>query len=393
MIIRRLTLTLLVTTALGVTACGKKAEAPPPPPPEVVIAEVVQRDVPIYVENIGETRGSEEVEVRARAQGFLESIDFQEGWFVDRGQLLYTIDPRELTAQLDQARATLAQAEAAYLRATQDVDRFEPLVEQNAIPRQEFERALSSQAAARAQVDAAKAQADRSAISLGYARITAPISGLIGKSEVSVGNLVGAGQATLLTTISKVDPIHVRFSISEKDFIELANRYGRGDDARNRAQEAGIELVLADGSVHPYKGRLAFTDRLIDPETGTLLLEAAFPNPDKRLRTGQYARVRFVKDLRRGAILVPQRAVQELQATFSVAVVSGTKVEIRPVDPGARIGTFRVIEQGLKPGEKVVVEGVQKVRNGIDVKATLADESTEPAESEAPAATEPSKEN
>lgn len=393
--IRRVTssLLLLVLLSLGMAACARKAVAPKPAPPEVVIAEVIQRDVPVYVENIGETRGSEEVEVRARAQGFLQSIDFQEGWFVDQGQLLYTIDPRELTAQLDQAKGTLAQAEAAYLRATQDVERFKPLVEQNAIPRQEYERALSSQAAARAQVDTARAQADRSAISLGYARINAPISGLIGKSEVSVGNLVGAGQATLLTTISKVDPIHVRFSISEKDFIELANRYGQGVDARNQAEKAGIELVLADGSVHPHKGRLAFTDRLIDPETGTLLLEAAFPNPDKRLRTGQYARVRFVKDVRKAAILVPQRAVQELQATFSVAVVSGTKVEIRPVEPGARIGTLRVIEQGLKPGETVVVEGVQKVRNGIDVKATLVDASAESTEPEVPADAAPAKEN
>jgi membrane fusion protein (multidrug efflux system) len=384
----------LAISALFLAACKK--EAPPPPaPPEVKVAEVVQQDVPVYIENIGQTRGSEEVEVRARAQGFLESIEFVEGTLVKQGQLLYTIDPRELKAQLAQAQGSLARAEAAYVRATQDVERYRPLVEQNALPRQDLETALANQSANKAQVDAAKATVDQATIALGYCKITAPITGLIGKTEVNVGNLVGAGSSTLLTSISKIDPIRVRFSISERDYLEFVKRVKAGEIGK--ASNTPIELVLADGSIHPQMGKLTFADRMVDPETGTLLLEASFPNPEGIVRTGQYARVRFATDVRKGAILVPQRAVAELQATYSVAVLNGTKIEIRTVKPGARVGSMWVIENGLNPGDKVVVEGVQKVKNGIEVKASTVDaaEAAAPAAGAPPAetASAPAKEN
>jgi membrane fusion protein (multidrug efflux system) len=384
--------TVFAIVAIALTACKK--EAPPPPaPPEVKVAAVVQQDVPVYVENIGQTRGSEEVEVRARAQGFLESIDFVEGTLVKQGQLLYTIDPRELQAQLAQAQGSLARAEAAYVRATQDVERYRPLVEQNALPRQDLETALANQSANKAQVDAAKATVDQASIALGYCRITAPITGLIGKTEVNVGNLVSAGGSTLLTSISKIDPIRVRFSISERDYLDYVRRVKAGEIGK--AADTPIELVLADGTVHPHVGKLVFADRIVDPETGTLLLEASFPNPEGVVRTGQYARVRFAVDVRKGAILVPQRAVSELQATYSVAVLNGNKIEMRTVKPGARVGSMWVIDDGLNAGDKVVVEGVQKVKNGIEVKATVVDANA-PAETEAkPAetATAPAKEN
>lgn len=389
---RRTLLSLLILATAGLTACKKEAP-PPPPPPEVKVAAVVQQDVPVYVENIGQTRGSEEVEVRARAQGFLETINFVEGTLVKQGQLLYTIDPRELTAQVAGAQGNLARAEAAYVRATQDVERFKPLVEKNAIPRQDYETALANQSANKAQVDAAKAQLDQAQIALGYTKVTAPISGLIGKSEVNVGNLVGAGGSTLLTSISKIDPIRARFSISERDYLEYRKKYGR----QTRSEAAGmvIELVLADGSVHPEKGKMVFADRIVDPETGTLLLEAEFPNPEGIVRTGQYARIRFAVDVRKDAILVPQRAVAELQATYSVAVLKGNKIEMRTVQVGPRIGSMWVIENGLNAGDQVVVEGMQKVRNGVEVKATVVDATAAPAAEAAPAetATAPAKEN
>lgn len=384
---RVLLLTLIVLASF---ACAKK-EAPPPAPPEVTMAEVVQKDVPVYVENIGQTRGSEEVEVRARAQGFLEGIHFVEGTLVRQGQLLYTIDPRELTAQLAQAQGSLARAEAAYVRATQDVERFRPLVEKNALPRQDLETALANQSANKAQVDAAKATVDQAKITLGYCRITAPITGLIGKTEVNVGNLVSSSGSTLLTSISKIDPIRVRFSISERDYLEFAKK--NLNKGRGEGKQMPIELILADGSVHPHVGHLVFADRIVDPETGTLLLEAAFPNPTGIVRTGQYARVRFATDVRKNAILVPQRAVSELQATYSVAVVKGNKIEMRTVQPGARVGSMWVIESGLNPGDKIVVEGVQKVKNGIEVAAKMA-VAGQPVEASAVGAPlEPAKEN
>jgi len=228
-------------------------------------------------------------------------------------------------------------------------------------------------------------------ISLGYCRITAPITGLIGKSEVNVGNLVGAGSSTLLTSISRIDPIRVRFSISERDYLE----YVKKARAAGEAKKMPIELILADGTVHPHIGYLVFADRIIDPETGTLLLEAAFPNPEGFVRTGQYARVRFATDVRPNAILVPQRAVQELQATYSVGVLNGSKVEIRTVKTGARVGSMWVIEDGLNAGDKVVVEGMQKVKNGMEVKATTVEATAAPAAAAPPAetASAPAKEN
>ncbi|MBI5507046.1 MAG: efflux RND transporter periplasmic adaptor subunit [Deltaproteobacteria bacterium] len=357
---------LLVTAALAI-GCSK----PPPPspaPPEVQVAVVLQRDVPIMVESIGQTLGSTEVEVTARAEGFLQSVDFKEGTFVKKGDLLYTIDPSTLEAALANAKGQLARAQADLARASQDVARYKPLVALNAIPRQQYDTAVSVERAASAAVDAAAAAAHSAEIDLGYTRIYAPIDGLVGKTEVKTGNLVGGKQNTLLTTVSNVDPIHVRFTIAEQDYL----RYSRSQRERGGTPDPGrFVLILSDGSVHPQRGDLVFADRLVDPTTGTLLLEAAFPNPDKLVRSGQYARVRAAVDLKKGAILVPQRAVKELQATYTVAVVSGDdKVSMRTVKPGDRIGSLWVIDSGLAPGEKVVVEGLQKVREGVTVKAT-----------------------
>jgi len=366
----------LLAALLAVAVACKKEAPPPPPPPEVKVAVVLERDVPIYVEAIGQTRGSTEIEIRARVEGFIETVNFEEGSLVRKGQLLYTIDPSELQAALAQAQGALAESEAQLARAHQDVVRYEPLVAKNAISRQEYETAVAVERAAAAAVDAAKAVARRSEIDLGYTKVVAPARGLIGKTEVYPGTLVGRGQSTLLTHISQVETIHVRFTIPERDYLFYA-RKRQELGAEGRPEDLPFELVLADGSVHPHPGRLVFLDRTVDPTTGTILIEAAFPNPEGIVRPGQYARVRAAVALKRGAILVPQRAVSELQGIYRVAVVGadGT-VDLRPVEVAQRIGSLWVIDKGLKAGESIVVEGVQKVRPGIKVKAeTVAIES------------------
>lgn len=366
---------LLALCALA-AACAEEAP-PPPPPPEVQVAKVLQRDVPITIENIGQTIGSTEVEVRARSEGFLETVNFKEGSFVAKGDLLYTIDPRNLQATLANAKGQLAARKADFARASQDVARYKPLVALNAIPRQQYDTSVAVQSAASAAVDAAQAMVEDATIDLEYTKIYSPIDGLVGRTEVKPGNLVGRGDNTLLTTVSTVDPIHVRFSISEQDYLKFARAGQRNGDGKvpgddSRATDDRFELVLADGSVHKQRGNLVFADRLVDPTTGTLMLEATYPNPDKLVRPGQYGRVRVAVDIRKGAILVPQRAVKELQATFSVAVLGeGDKIAMRTVKPGARTGSLWVIESGLAPGETIVVEGLQKVREGVVVKPTV----------------------
>ncbi len=353
--------------AAAAAGCAKK-EAPAPQPPDVKVATVLQKDVPVYVEAIGQTRGSTEVEVRARVEGFIESVDFQEGHPVRKGQLLYTIDPRPLQAALAQSRGALAEAEAQLARARQDVVRYEPLVAKNAISRQEYETAVAVERAARASVDAAKAAAERAEIDLGYTKVLAPVDGLAGRTEVFPGTLVGRGQSTLLTHISQIATIHVRFTLPERDYLYYARRQQvQGGPART--PDAPLELVLADGSVLGEKGRIVFVDRNVDAATATIMMEAAFKNPGGIVRPGQYARIRAAVETKHGAILVPQRAVTELQGIYNVAVVGADDtVEVRMVKPAERIGSLWVVDSGLKAGERIVVEGVQKVRPGVKVK-------------------------
>lgn len=376
----RIVLGVMAATAAA-AACSKPAPPPPPQPPAVQIAQVVQRDVPIVSEFVGQTRGSEEVAVQARAEGVLQSQEFAEGTRVAKGQLLFTIDPRQNQAALDQAKSRVAQARADLARVEQDVARYAPLVKENALPRQSLETAEAQAEASRANVNAALATVAAAELNMGYTRIYAPIEGIIGKAEVGVGNLVGRGQATVLTTISKIDPIHVRFSVSEREYLRLARTAAADGSASSRPQgrAADLRLVLADGSEHPHLGKLAFVDRLVDPTTGTLLVEVAFPNPERIVRPGQYGRVRVVFDTKKQAILVPQSAVQELQATYSVVVVGAdNKAEFRTVQVGPRVGSLWLIEQGLTPGDKVIVEGLQKVRNGVPVTPTVVPIKDEP---------------
>jgi membrane fusion protein (multidrug efflux system) len=367
---------LSLLAALG---CKKEEEAKaPPPPPLVKVAPSVSRDVPIFVEAIGQTRGNEEIDISARVEGFLETMSFKEGSFVKKGQVLYTIDSSPFRANLAQAQANLAEAQAELVRKHQDVARYEPLVQKNAVSVQEYETAVAQEKAQQSAVMAAKAAVQRNQIDLGYSTVSAPTDGLIGITNVHPGTLVGVGQNTVLTHISKVDPIDVRFAIPEADYLKYARRR-EAALADAGVPDGGVappgkgtpfQMFLADGSQHPYPGWLVFVDRNVDAATGTIRLEAAFPNPGALIRPGQYARVRASVELKKDAVLVAQRSVAEAQGISSVAVVKpDDTIEIRTVKPADRVGDLVVIESGLKPGERVVVEGIQKVKPGLKVKA------------------------
>jgi membrane fusion protein (multidrug efflux system) len=354
----------LVATGVG---CSKK-EAPPPPPPEVLVAEVVQKDVPIYIELVGSTLGSEDVEIRARVEGYLASVNFTEGSFIKKGQLLYKIDPQQFQEALAQAQGNLATARARLEKTNNDVARYRPLAERQAVSQQELDNALSAQEAAKAQVGVYDAVVAKAKLDLAYTTITSPVDGLIGTTQKKVGSLVGRGENTLLNTISQVNPILFRCSIAEGEYLRLARRSAQNPKAPQK--QANVELILADGTVFNHKGRLDAIERAVDPTTGTLTGQFSFPNPDRLLRPGQYAKARFVTDVKEGAVVVPQLAVQEIQGLYSVMIVKpDSTVEQRMVKAGERVDNLWIIDSGLKPGEKVIVEGLQKVKPGVQVSA------------------------
>jgi membrane fusion protein (multidrug efflux system) len=358
-------------------ACSKTEAPPAPPPPEVQVAEVIEKDVPIYIELVGATLGSEDVEIRARVEGYLVSMNFTEGAFVKKGQLLYRIDPQPFEAALAEARANHETARARFEKTNTDVARLTPLAKEQAVSQQELDNAMSSQEAAKAQVSAAEARVTKAKLDLAYTTITSPVDGLIGTTQKKVGSLIAGGE-TLLNVVSQVNPIFFRCAIAEAEYLRLARRSAGRD--RSQEKNFGVELILADGSVHPHKGRLESVERAVDPTTGTLTGQFSFPNPERILRPNQYGRARFVTDFKQGAVLVPQRAVQEIQGLYSVMVVKtdGT-VEQRMIKAGERVGNLWLVDSGVEPGEKVIVEGIQKVRPGVKVTAKL--EKSEPAAS------------
>lgn len=360
-----------LAAALALCGCPSKEKAPPPPV-EVVVTDVVQKDVPVFMEMVGQTKGSQDVEIRARVEGYLDRFFFTEGAFVRKGERLYQIDPKPFEAAVAQAKANLATVQARLDQSTILVNRLTPLVAQSAVSRQELDNALANQDAARAQVDAGKASLEKTTLDLGYTHIVSPLDGVVGTTLVKAGNLVGRGESTLLTTVSQVDPILFRAGISEADYLRIARRAEELRAARGD-EKTPVQLLLADGTIHPETGRVEAVERAVDPTTGTLAVQFTFPNPDRLLRPGQYGRVRFESEVKKDALLVPQRAVQELQNLYSLAVVgSDNKVEFRSVKVGPRVDGQWVIEEGLKAGEKVVVEGLQRIRDGATVSPKAA---------------------
>jgi RND family efflux transporter MFP subunit len=393
---------VIVAIVLITISRGKSAAAStPPPPPEVQVASVEQRDLPVRREWIGTLNGLVNAAINAEVTGYLLRQDYAEGSFVHQGQLLFEIDPRpfqaavdqsagqlaQAQAQLAQARAVLVQAQAQLLSAEAnqqksqlDEEKYKPLFEDKAVTRQDLDNSVKTNqsnvalvAAAKAQVETSKAQIEAAAaavkaaeanlettkVNLSFTRLTSLIDGIAGTATVQVGNLVSSSSSAV-TTVSTLDPVKAVFTVSEQEYLSLARA-----DALHRLQ---LKLILADGSTHPHDGRFSFADRQVDPSTGAIQMTALFPNPGNILRPGQYAMVRAVTGENKGALLVPQPAVTELQGGYEVVVVDGdNKVATRQVQVGERVGTMWVVTSGLKPGDRVVVEGQQKVRSGARV--------------------------
>jgi membrane fusion protein, multidrug efflux system len=414
-------LSSIIAPALLISAGCKSKSAEhtgaQPPPPSVVVALVTQKTVPIYSEFVGQTRADNTVELRARVEGVLQKVYFREGTFVKKGQLLFTIDKRTFEAAVQsakalaakavadqaqaeqrtdvlQAQAELADAQAVLTRADQDVARLAPLAKEKAVTEQDLDAAIASQKSAKATVDArkanltnleaavkytverakaevsaSKARVTQAELDLSYCDIYSPISGIIGFLQVDEGNLVGRGDATLLATVSASDPLMVDFSLSETDYLRLT-------DAETAGQKSGslhFDLLLSDESVHPHQGVFKVLDRTVDPQTGTMKVEAAFPNPGSYLRPGQFARVRVAVAEKENALLVPQRAIQELQGAKTVMVVDDKNiVSVRTVKLGDKADKDVIVLEGLNPGDRIIVEGMQKVRPGSQVNPQTA---------------------
>ena len=351
-------------------------------PPDVEVLEIVPQDVQVTKEWVGSMDGSVNAVIRAQVQGYLTKQVYTEGQFVKQGQVLFQIDPRTFQAAVDQAKADVAQKKARWDTTQANLARIRPLAEQNAVSKKDLDDAVGQEQSAHAAYDAAKAALDKAQLDLGFTRITSPIAGIAGVAKAQIGNLVGPGQVEELTTVSAVDPIKVWVPISEQEFLHAQATRPKADEPKRK-----VELILADGTVYPKAGEVAFADRQVDPATGTIRVAVLFPNPGNRLRPGQYARVRAVMETVTGAVAVPQRALNELQGNFQVAVVgSDNKVSVRTVKTGARTGSLMVVTEGLQPGERIVVEGLQKVKDGMTVNPKLVTMEAPMAQPAAPSA-------
>ncbi len=364
---------VMVAMALFCLAgCKGKVDPAPPAPPTVEVATVTQADVPIYHEWIGVLDGLVNAHIRAQVTGYLVSQNYREGDPIKKGDLLFEIDPRPFQAALDQAKGQLAQAEAKFGKTELDVKRYAPLVKDKAISQEEYDDAVQANLEATAAVLSAKAQVEQAQLNLGFTRIVSPIDGVASIANGQIGDLVGPTTGEL-TTVSTVDPIKAYYNVTEQAYINFTKLFSTESDRYERLRKLEIELILADGVVYPLKGKIYAADRQISLTTGALRVEGLFPNPNNALRPGEFGRIRVKFDLASGALLVPQKAVMELQGSYQVAVVEAdNKVHIHPVRVGERSGALWIIQEGLEPGQRVVVEGIQKVREGSVVNVTNA---------------------
>jgi membrane fusion protein, multidrug efflux system len=358
---------LICLPGLLLVACQKE-NASSPPIPEVEVVEVIQQDVPIVHEWVGTADGLVNATIRAQVTGYLLSQNYKEGDFVKKGQILFEIDPRPFQAALEQAKGELARQEAQYANAKANLNRIKPLAAQNAVSKKDLDDATGAERSTQAAVIAAKAAVENARLNLGFTKITSPINGMAGLAQAQIGNLVGPNQAGELTTVSTINPIKVYYAVTEQAYIDFMKRFSCGSDCLEHERKLEIELFLADGSLYPHKGTFYAIDRQVDVRTGTLRAAALFPNPTDLLRPGLFVRVHVLAGTDKGALLVPQRAVMELQGGFQVAVVhTDNIVQIRPVKVGERVGALWVINEGLMQGERVVAEGIQKVKQGMVV--------------------------
>jgi RND family efflux transporter MFP subunit len=363
---------LLLLAGLALVAgCSKSAKGGGPPhfpPPDVVTTTVAQRDVPIYGEWVANLDGYTNAQIQPQVTGYLIRQNYKEGSQVTRGQVLYEIDPRPFQAALDQAKGQLSQAQAQLQLAQINVKRDTPLAEARALARSQLDNDLQTLAADESTVKAQQASVETAELNLGFTKVRSLLDGIAGIATTQVGSLVT--QSTVLTTVSQVQPIKVYFSISEQEYLALSNkvRSSGGSDLLHSSNRVPIQLTLSNGTVYPSTGHIIFVDRQVDSSTGTIRIAAEFPNPQSLLRPGQYGHVRAQTDLLRGALVVPQRAISELQGSYQVAVVNpGDKVHIQTVQVGPQLDREWVITSGVKPGDQIVIEGNGKLADGMPV--------------------------
>ncbi|HSY90360.1 MAG TPA: efflux RND transporter periplasmic adaptor subunit [Candidatus Binatus sp.] len=363
----RLVLAVLLATVSTAVGCGKTNAAPAIPAPEVEVASVVQKDVPIVSEWVATLDGYVNAQIQPQVTGYIIRQTYKEGSFVRKGQILFHIDPRPFQAVLDQANAQLAQAQAQLAKTEMDVDRDTPLAKERAIAQSQLDNDIQANRAAKAAVKAAEAQVEQAQLNLEFTEVKSLVDGVAGIAQVQIGNLVTP--TTILTSVSQMNPIKAYFSLSEQEYIHFADRINADAQKETPSNGPPFELILADGSVYPHKGTGLLANRQVDVSTGSIQIVCSFPNPQNFLRPGQFGRLRAAPEVRRGALLVPQKAVSELQGSYQVAVVGAdNKVSIRAVKAGDRVGPMWIVEGGVKPGEQVVVEGLQKIQNGANVK-------------------------
>jgi RND family efflux transporter MFP subunit len=357
---------ILFVSLLGLamlSGCTSNEEKPAPPPPGVTIAPVVQREVAIRQDWVGTMVGNVDADIRPKVEGYLLSRLYSEGSFVEKGQPMFQLDRRQAQAAVEQATGNLERARASLAQAQIDVRRYTPLVAQKAVSQAELDKAQSSERAATASVDADQAVLDNAKLNLGWTTVTAPISGIAGVAKAAIGDLMSP--ATVMTTISNVNPIYVDVSVAEQDYMRFTR------EKSNSASRQNLELILGDGTVYPRSGKVLFVNREVDSRTGTIQVRGEFPNPGNVLRPGQYARIRVVTELRKGALLIPQQAVSELQGVYQVGVVGAdNKVVIKTVRLGPLYGDMWVVDSGLQAGENVIVDGLQRVKTGVTVAPT-----------------------
>lgn len=345
------------------SAC-KKETPPAPKPLEISILTVLNQDVKVESEYTGQTYGQSDIQINPRVDGIITSLNFKEGSFVKKGQLLYSIDPLPYKAKVDEADGTLAESQARLAKTKADLDMIAPLAKINAVSQRELISAKSAYNASQAQIKASHASLENAKIELGYCRILAPISGLIGISKVRVGDYVRPGAVSVLTTISDLGDVRVRFTMSEQEFLRLFREFNKPDSPL-KGSGAIVSLKLSDGSTYPETGRVSFADRQIDPSTGAITFEASFANPDKLLRPGQYVKIGLLTDVRKNAIVIPQRAVIEVQGIYQVYVLGkDNKVNMQIVKPGPSVKDGYIIEDGLKAGDKIALGGTSLLKNG-----------------------------
>ena len=359
-----LSFTMLAVLSSAMLGCGRTQAAAPPLPPEVTVAPVVQQDVPVYSEWITTLDGYVNAQVRPQVSGYIIRQNYKEGSLVRRGDVLFEIDPRPFQAALDRAKGDLAQAQAQLGKSILDVERDTPLVEAKAIAKSQLDNEIQAKLGAQALIESDKAAVEQAELNLEWTKVTSLVDGIAGIAQIQIGNLVGSN--SILTSVSQLEPIKAYFPISEREYV-LVQKNSNAILSKHAIGFFGnsLELILTDGSLYDQKGKILLADRQVDPNTGTIRIVAAFPNPGNILRPGQYGRVRVETGMKKGALLTPQSAVARSQGSYQVAVVgSDRKVSMRAIKPGQTVGTMWVIDEGLKPGEQVVVEGLQRVKEG-----------------------------